>query len=588
LRIARPAMRDGWREKRPRTGSDKFHEVSWDEALDIVAGELRRVRESYGDKAIMGGSYGWSSAGRVHHARTLARRFLFLGGGCVDQVGNYSFGAAFFLMPRIIGSLGPVTGRVTDWPSIIQHGKLIIAFGGLALKNAQVTSGGSGVHTLEHWLRQAKAAGIEFVSISPVKSDAPAFLDARWIPIRPNTDTAMMLAMAHTLLTEGLYDEAFMQRCCHGFETFRRYLLGEDGGTARSADWAATITGVPADTIRALARQAAAVRSLITVSWSLQRAHHGEQPFWATVALASMLGGVGLPGGGFAFGHGSANGVGVPRLQVPAPEIPLPANPAKTAIPVARIADMLLHPGETYEFNGRKETYPDVRLIYWAGGNPFHHHQDLNRLRRAWQKPETIVVHESWWNPTARHADIVLPATTPLERNDVGGSSRDPFVFAMHRAIDPLHEARNDFDIFRALAQRLGYEQTFTEGRDEMGWVQWVYDTMRAQAEKQGVPLPGFQQFWAEGFVELPPPEKDFVLYEEFRRDPEGHPLNTPSRRIEISSDAIAGFNYDDCPAHPAWFAPAEWLGSKAAERWPIHLVTHQPAARLHSQMDPG
>jgi biotin/methionine sulfoxide reductase len=257
-------------------------------------------------------------------------------------------------------------------------------------------------------------------------------------------------------------------------------------------------------------------------------------------------------------------------------------------IPVARIADMLLDPGGSYEFNGRRETYPDIRLVYWAGGNPFHHHQDLNRLQRAWQKPETIVVHESWWNPTARHADIVLPATTPLERNDIGGSSRDPFVFAMHRAVDPQHEARNDFDIFRGLARRLGYEQAFTEGRDELGWCQWIYDTMRAHAERQGVPLPGFQQFWAEGFVELPPPDRDFVLFEDFRRDPEKHPLNTPSRRIEVSSPTIAGFGYDDCPPHPTWFAPAEWLGSTATERWPIHLVTHQPAAKLHSQMDPG
>ena len=132
LRIARPAIRDGWREGRPRTGHDTFHEVSWDEALDTVAAELARVRKDHGDKAIFGGSYGWSSAGRVHHARTLVRRFLFLGGGCTDQVGNYSFGAAFFLLPRIIGSLGPVTGRVTDWPSIIKHTKLIVAFGGLA------------------------------------------------------------------------------------------------------------------------------------------------------------------------------------------------------------------------------------------------------------------------------------------------------------------------------------------------------------------------------------------------------------------------------------------------------------------------
>ena len=202
-----------------------------------------------------------------------------------------------------------------------------------------------------------------------------------------------------------------------------------------------------------------------------------SSPIWAAIVLAAMLGGIGLPGGGFAFGHGSTNGIGVPRIDVPGPELPLPLNPARTVIPVARMADMLLDPGARYAFNGRQYTYPDVKLIYWAGGNPFHHHQDLNRLARAWQKPETVVVHDSWWTPTVRHADIVLPATTTLERNDVGGSSRDPFILAMHRAIDPVGEARNDFDIFRALAQRLGYEAAFTEGRDEMAWCRWIYDS---------------------------------------------------------------------------------------------------------------
>jgi biotin/methionine sulfoxide reductase len=588
LRIARPAIREGWREGKPRTGADRYQEVSWDDALDAVAGELARVRDKFGNTAIFGGSYGWSSAGRLHHARSLLRRFLFLGGGCVDQVANYSFGTAMYLLPRVIGTFQPVTGRITDWSSIVKHTRLMIAFGGLATKNGQVSSGGPGTHTMETWLRRAKAAGIEFVSISPLKSDAPDFLGAQWVPIRPNTDTALMLAMAHTLLTEERHDAQFVARYCVGFDAFRRYLLGLDDGAPKDADWAAAITGVGAETIRDLARRAAATRSMITCAWSLQRAHHGEQPYWAAIVLAAMLGGIGLPGGGFAFGHGSTGGNGVPRIDVPAPEVPLPLNPARTVIPVARHADMLLNPGERYAFNGRHYTYPDIQLIYWAGGNPFHHHQDLNRLQRAWQKPQTIVVHDSWWTPTARHADIVLPATTTLERNDVGGSSRDSFILAMHRAIDPVHAARNDFDIFRALAARLGYEAAFTEGRDEMEWCRWIYDETRSAAAAKGVPLPGFQQFWAEGFAELPPPERDFVLFEDFRRDPEAHPLKTPSGRIEIVSEAVAGFDYSDCPPHPTWIPPAEWLGSASAERWPLHLVTHQPASRLHSQMDPG
>ena len=329
-------------------------------------------------------------------------------------------------------------------------------------------------------------------------------------------------------------------------------------------------------------------QQLLTCTWSLQRAQYGEQPYWAAIALAAMLGGIGRPGGGFAFGHGSLNGVGVPRAELPGPELATPPNPAAAAIPVARITDMLLQPGMAYEFNGRHGTYPNVQLVYWAGGNPFHHHQDLNRLHAAWQKPQTIIVHESWWTPTARRADIVLPATTTLERNDVGGSSRDPFIFAMHRAIAPIGEAKSDFDIFHALTQRLGYAEAFTEGRNEMDWCRMIYQRVLSGAARQNVSLPRFDDFWDAGFIEMPPPDEDFVLFADFRRDPIVHPLKTPSGRIEITSETIAGFGYDDCPPHPAWRAPQEWLGGAEAARWPLHLITHQPADRLHSQMDPG
>lgn len=588
LRIKRPAIRKGWAQGRERTGTDEFQEVPWDEALDLVASELKRIRTNFGAEGIFGGSYGWSSAGRLHHARTLVRRFLFLGGGCVDQIGNYSWGTAQFLLPHIIGTYQPVTGRVTDWSSIVKHTKLMIAFGGLALKNAQVTSGGTGAHALELWLRRAQEAGVKFVVVSPLRSDVPTFLDAEWIAIRPNTDTALMLGMAHVLVEQGRHDPDFLERYCVGFDRFRQYLCGETDGVPKTAEWAAGICGVPPETIRSLALRAADQLSYITCSWSLQRAHRGEQPYWAAIALAAMLGDIGLPGGGFGFGHGSLNGVGIPRINLPGPEISTPPNPARAAIPVARIADMLLHPGMEYEFNGRRDVYPDVQLIYWAGGNPFHHHQDLNRFRRAWQKPQTIIVNECLWTPTARHADIVLPATMTLERNDVGGSSRDPFVFAMHKAVETLGEAKDDFVIFRELAHRLGYEEAFTEGRTEMDWCRWIYAKLHDTAAQNQITLPDFDTFWTKGAVELPPPSEDFVLFDAFRRDPDRYPLKTPSGRIEITSATVGGFGYEDCPDHPAWLPPVEWLGSPAVERWPLHLITHQPVGRLHSQLDPG
>jgi biotin/methionine sulfoxide reductase len=407
-----------------------------------------------------------------------------------------------------------------------------------------------------------------------------------WISIRPNTDTAMMLALAHTLVAERRHDEAFLARYCNGFQRVLPYLTGAMDGQPKDAAWAAAITGVPAATIRDLARQMAAERTMLTASWSLQRADHGEQPYWALVLLAACLGQIGLPGGGFGFGYGSGASLAEPPLLFPGPAMPALPNPARLAIPAARIADCLLNPGERYDYDGRRATYPDIRLVYWAGGNPFHHHQDLNRLRRAWHRPETIIVHDPWWTATARHADIVLPATTSLERNDLGGAPRDRFVIAMHKAIDPVGDARNDFYIFRDLARRLGCEEAFAEGRDETVWLRHLYDTFRERAQSNLVPE--FDAFWEKGWVEIPPRAEEYVVFADFRADPEQHKLRTPSGRIELYSDEIAGFDYDDCPPHPAWIEPAEWLGGGAAARFPLHLVSSQPRHKLHSQMDAG
>ncbi len=153
---------------------------------------------------------------------------------------------------------------------------------------------------------------------------------------------------------------------------------------------------------------------MLNISWSLQRAAHGEQTFWALVSLAAMLGQIGTPGGGFGLGYGAINVVGSPHRRIKGPTLSQGKNPIKEFIPVARIADMLLNPGVDLTYNGATHAYPDIRLVYWIGGNPYHHHQDLNKLELAWRKPESVVVHEQFWTATAKRADIVLPATTTL------------------------------------------------------------------------------------------------------------------------------------------------------------------------------
>jgi biotin/methionine sulfoxide reductase len=592
-RIAEPHMRKSVAEHGPGAnpegrGAEPFVPVSWDQALDVVAAELRRVKADHGNEAIFGGSYGWSSAGRFHHAKTQMQRFMNLFGGFTGQLHNYSYAAALAVLPHILGSAEASQGPVSDWDGLLRESKFILCFGGMPLKNAQVDSGGGGSHTMADFLKRAEDQGIRFVNVSPVREDLEGVPSAEWIPIHPGTDTAMILAMAHVIASEGKADRSFLDTYCVGYERFLAHVMGEDGSQAKTPDWAADITGVPADTIRALALALVETRSYINMAWGIQRADYGELPFWAVVSLAAMVGQIGQMGGGFGFGMGSVNGMGNPRERTPSPTLPAGINRSDSWIPVARIADMLLHPGETYDFNGEERVYPDTRLIYWCGGNPFHHHQDLNRLVEAWRRPETVIVQDIWWTATARHADIALPATTTLERNDIGSGGRDPYIIAMHKAAEPVADSRSDHDIFTGLSDRMGFKEAFTEGRTEREWLEHIYNVSRQLASRRGVEMPGFDQFWENGHFKVPKPAEPFVMLGEYRADPDERSLNTPSGKIELFSERVAGFGYDDCPGYAAWREPKEYLGSAAAAKYPLHMLSNQPKTRLHSQMDAG
>jgi biotin/methionine sulfoxide reductase len=269
---------------------------------------------------------------------------------------------------------------------------------------------------------------------------------------------------------------------------------------------------------------------------------------------------------------------------VPGPTLSQDRNTVADFIPVARIADMLLNPGSTYRYNGETRTYPDIRLVYWAGGNPFHHHQDLNRLRKAFARLDTLVVHDLAWTATARHADIVLPCTMTLEREDIGYSFNDPLMVAMHQIAEPFGLARDDYAIFSDLAERLGAGGAFTEGRTARQWLAHLYEPTRAALEAQGLSPPSFEDFWERGSVVLPQHADDGGLLRRFREDPTGRPLPTPSGRIEIFSEKIASHGDADCPGHPVWLAKTDVPQPGS----PLFLVANQPMTRLHSQLDFG
>jgi len=585
-RVAGPAIRRGWLRHGPGPssdrGADEYIRVQWDELTDILAAELRRVIDQHGNEAIYGGSYGWASAGRFHHAQSQVHRFLNCLGGYTFSKHSYSLGATGVIMPRVVGTHDDLFKRSTEWNVIVDHTDLLVCFGGINPKNTGINHGGTTQHPTRSALQRFRAKGGNIALISPLRDDIEG--DCQWLPARPGTDVAIMLAMAHVLATENLVDREFLDHYCVGYDRFERYLLGVDDGVPKSANWAATISGLHADDLVELARRMADQRTIVTVSWSLQRVRYGEQPPWMGLTLAAMLGQIGLPGGGFGHGYGSMNEPGLAPVRCRLPALPQGVNPVPSFIPVAAISDMLMNPGSEFEYNGRTMTYPDIKCVYWAGGNPFHHHQNLPRLRRALARVDTIVVHDPYWTPMARHADIVVPSTTAYEREDFSGSRNDPLLVAMTALAEPYAQSRDDYTTFAALAERLGCGDQFTEGRSARQWLQYLYEKWSTEIDFD---VPEFDQFWADGQLHLPV-EPGLTLLADFRNDPVAHRLNTPSGKIEIFSAHIDSFGYSGCAGHPRWFEPAEWLGSDRAQAYPLHLLANQPATRLHSQLDGG
>ena len=591
-RIDAPMVRKSWLDFGPGNrnelrGIDPFVEVSWEKAEQLVADELSRVKNTYGNASIFGGSYGWASAGRFHHAQSQLHRFLNCIGGYTRSKFTYSFAAAEAMVPHILGSYRAYLDTCTSWDLINKNTELFVCFGGIPIKNGQISQGGTGNHYQRKNLVEAANSGIEFINISPLKSDLIDEVKGDWIKARPNTDTALMLGLAHTLHTEGLSDIEFLNKYTQGFEKFLPYLLGKKDGIEKNAKWAADICNIPESKIIELARKISSKRTMISISWSLTRQDHGEQPFWMAIMLASMVGQIGLPGGGFGFGYSATNYIGGQFKVLPGAAFPQADNEIDNFIPVARISDLLLKPGQKFDFDGKTYEYPDTKIVYWAGGNPFHHHQDINRLVKAWEKPDTIICNEWCWNTLAKRSDIVLPCTTPLERGDIMMTPRDPYVVSMSKLVEPFGKAKNDYEIFSGIAKKMGVEKKFTEGRNQEEWQKWIYKQTFERAAAANIKIPSYEKFREEKWFKIDDPSEPTLMLKDFRADPFKNPLNTKSGKIEIFSQTVSDFGYDDCPGHPVWIEPCEWLGKKN-KKFPLHLISNQPKNKLHSQMDHG
>ncbi|MDY2948244.1 trimethylamine-N-oxide reductase TorA [Mannheimia varigena] len=606
-RIRYPMVRLDWLKNRHNSnaaqrGDNRFVRVTWDEALDLFYEELERVQKEYGPWALHTANVGWRSTGQFHSCGNHMIRAIGMHGGSVGTAGDYSTGAGQTILPYVLGST-EVYSQGTSWEVILKESENIIFWASDPVKNLQV-GWNCETHEAYAYLDKLKekvmAKGVNVICVDPVKSKTQNFLGCEQQYINPQTDVPFMLALAYTLYTENLYDKKFIDMYTVGFEKFLPYLLGEsEDKVAKTPEWAAEICGISADRIREFARMLAGKRTQLIFGWAIQRQQHGEQPYWMGAVLASMLGQIGLAGGGISYAHHYSS-IGIPESGAAMPgAFPLNLDEGQTpkytnkdykgysdTIPVARMTDSLLYAGETIDYNGKKVTYAPFKMAVFTGCNQWHRHSERNKMKQAFQKLETIVSINYSWTATCRFSDIVLPACTPFERNDIDayGSYSNRGVIAMHKLVDPLYDSRPDFEIFRDLCRRFGKDKEYSRGMDEMQWVEQLYKDCRRE-NKGKFDMPEFNEFWKTGYVMFPE-GKPWVRHADFREDPELHALGTPSGFIEIYSNKIASFGYDDCKGHPMWFEKAERShGGKNSDKFPFWLQSAHPDKRLHSQL---
>ena len=595
--LADPTQPDGKR------GSDEFVRISWDEAYKLIHEQHMRIRKAHGPASVFAGSYGWRSSGVLHKAQTLLQRYMSMAGGYSGHMGDYSTGAAQVIMPHVVGTV-EVYEQQTTYPMIMEHSQVVVLWGVNPLNTLKIAWTSSDEQGLE-FFNQLNRSGKKVIAIDPMRSETIEFFgdNAEWIAPNMGTDVAMMLGIAHSLVATSMHDKAFLEKYTTGYDKFEEYLLGKTDNTPKTASWAAEICGVPAEQLELLAEIFSKNRTMIMGGWGIQRQQYGEQKHWMLVTLAAMLGQIGTEGGGFGFSYHYSNGGNPTRVGGVLSAISSSvaglssagndwaASDAVASFPLARIVEALEKPNTKIQHNGHEITFPDIKMIWWAGGANFTHHQDTNRLIKAWQKPEMIVISECYWTAAAKHADIVLPITTSFERNDLTmtGDYSNQHLVPMKQVVPPMYESRNDFDVFADMSELLkpGGRKIYTEDKEEIDWLKEFYDAAQKGGRAQRVAIPMFSQFWQENkLIEMRQNDKNekFVRYAEFRADPVMNPLGTPSGKIEIYSKTIEGFGYKDCPAHPVWLEPKEWKGS--AKEGQLQLLTAHSAHRLHSQLN--
>lgn len=580
-----------------KRGEGKFARISWQEALDTLTHSLKSVVEKYGNEAvyinyssgIVGGTITRSSP-----AASLVARLMNCYGGFLGQYGTYSAAQIACAMPYTYGS---VEGNST---SDIENSQLVVMFGN---NPAETRMSGAGITWFLTRARERSRA--RMIVIDPRYTDTLTGDGNEWIPIRPGTDAALVAGLAWVLIRENLVDQDFLDRYCIGYDEktlpedapdnghYKAWILGlGEDGVAKTPQWAARITGIPAARIVRLAREIGTAKpAYICQGWGPQRQANGELTSRAIAMLPILTGNVGINGGN--------SGARESTYTIPVAPMPTLQNPVKTQISCFSWTDAIVRGPEMTAkrdgVRGKEKLDAPIKFIWnYAGNTLTNQHSDINQTHDILQdesKCEMIVVIENFITSSAKYADILLPDLMTVEQEDLipnGSAGNMGYLIFSQPATTAKFERRPVYWIMSEVARRLGpaIHQEFTQGRSQAQWLQYLYSKMQAKDPQ----LPDYETLKKMGIYKRKDPNGHFVAYQKFRADPEKNPLQTPSGKIEIYSSRLAEIarsrelEKDEIISPlPVYAATFEGWDAPERSQYPLQLFGFHYKARTHS-----
>ena len=543
-RLTKPMKRVGKR------GEGKFEEISWDEAIDTIAEKLKYTIDTYGNEAIY---VNYATGMYSTTGKQPGLRLLSLLGGYINQAYDYSTHMLQVALPFMYGSKCSPYDNVhaSSFSEAERASDLVVMFGNSPAETRM--GGANAVWDFAKVRESVTGRGGKIINIDYRMNESCSGHPDEWQPIRPGTDAALVSAIAHEWIANDQVDKEFLDQFCVGYDedtmpesakgqnkSYKDYIMGTGYDMVeKTPEWAAPICGISADRIRELASEIGEAKPLYVVQgWGPQRRSNGELNCWSIMMLPLLTGQVGLPG--------TSNGCREGSFSISLTSLPAGDNPIKAKIPVFLFTEAIDHGTEMTALNsavmGADKLNQNIKcMLNYAGNCLTNQHGDINYAHDILadeSKCEFIVVWETAMTDSAKYADILLPDLFRFEQvSQIGTGGDNAYMISGQPCTTPKFERKTLYDALTLIADKMGVKEQFTEGKTQEEWIKELYEKTR----EKDTELPTYDEAMEMGVYTRKNPKGATIAFEAFRNDPAANPLDTPTGKIEIYSETLAG-----------------------------------------------